>query len=156
MTKEAKNTIHIVNRKAKFSYEFLETFTAGMMLHGTEIKAIREGKADLSDSFCAFKKDELYVRNLHISEYSQGNIYNHEVNRVRKLLLTKKELARLQKKIKESGLTIIPYKIFLSERGLAKMEIALAKGKKTHDKRESIKARDDKRTMDRVKKSRQR
>lgn len=144
------NSVNIVNRKSKFSYEFLETFTAGIVLRGTEIKSIRAGHANLSDSFCAFKKGELFIRNLHISEYVNGNIYNHEVNRVRKLLLNKRELVKLEKKVKESGLTIIPYKIFLSERGHAKVEIALAKGKKTFDKRNTIKERDDKRKMDRM------
>ena len=138
-----------MNRKAKFTYEFVETFTAGMVLRGTEIKAIREGKANLVDSYCFFVQGELFVKNLHISEYSGGNINNHEVQRIRKLLLNKKELERLHKKVKESGLTIIPYKIFLSERGFAKMEIALAKGKKSHDKRHSLKEKDDKRNMDR-------
>ncbi|MCP4120925.1 MAG: SsrA-binding protein SmpB [Bacteroidetes bacterium] len=151
MAKKTKNT-NIVNRKAKFSYEFLDTFVAGMVLRGTEIKSVRLGLVNMSDSYCIFKKGELFVKNLHISEYIGGNIYNHEILRVRKLLLTKKELQRLEKKVKESGLTIIPYKIFMSERGHAKIEIALARGKKTHDKRHSIKERDDKRDMDRLKK----
>ena len=150
MKKDNQNTINIVNRKAKFSYEFLETFEAGMVLTGTEIKSIRAGHVNLSDSYCVFKKDELFVKNLHISEYVGGNIYNHEVQRVRKLLLSRKELTRLQKKVKESGYTIIPYRVFISERGFAKMEIALARGKKSHDKRQSIKERDDKRSMDRM------
>jgi len=123
-----------------------------MVLRGTEIKSVRLGLVNMSDSYCIFKKGELFVKNLHISEYIGGKIYNHEILRVRKLLLTKKELQRLEKKVKESGLTIIPYKIFMSERGHAKIEIALARGKKTHDKRHSIKERDDKRDMDRLKK----
>lgn len=150
MSKQKESGINIVNRKAKFSYEFLDLFTAGMVLRGTEIKSIRSGHVNLSDSYCVFKNNELFVKNLHISEYVNGNIYNHDIMRVRKLLLTKRELSKLQKKVKESGLTIIPYKIFISERGLAKMEIALAKGKKTHDKRNTIKERDDKRNMDRM------
>lgn len=150
MKTKQQEVINIVNRKAKFSYEFLEKFVAGMVLRGTEIKSIRAGHVNLSDSYCVFKKGELFVKNLHISEYVGGNIYNHEVQRVRKLLLSKKELNKLEKKIKESGLTIIPYRIFISERGLAKIEIALARGKKTHDKRNTIKERDDKRNMDRL------
>jgi len=110
------------------------------------------GLVNMSDSYCIFVNGELFVKNLHISEYIGGNIYNHEILRVRKLLLNKKELQRLQKKVKESGLTIIPYKIFMSERGHAKIEIALARGKKSHDKRHSIRERDDKRDMDRLKK----
>jgi len=152
MAKKKVENINIVNRKAKYSYEFLETFVAGMVLRGTEIKSIRMGLVNMSDSYCIFVNGELFVKNLHISEYIGGNIYNHEILRVRKLLLNKKELQRLQKKVKESGLTIIPYKVFTSERGHAKIEIALASGKKSHDKRHSIRERDDKRDMDRLKK----
>jgi len=152
MAKKKVENINIVNRKAKYSYEFLETFVAGMVLRGTEIKSIRMGLVNMSDSYCIFVNGELFVKNLHISEYIGGNIYNHDILRVRKLLLNKKELHRLQKKVKESGLTIIPYKIFMSERGHAKIEIALARGKKSHDKRHSIRERDDKRDMDRLKK----
>ena len=152
MGDQTTNNINIVNRKAKFSYEFVETFTAGMVLRGTEIKSIRLGLVNMSDSYCVFKKGELFVKNLHISEYIGGNIFNHEILRVRKLLLNKRELVKLEKKVKESGMTIIPYRIFISERGHAKMEIALARGKKSHDKRQTIKERDDKRNMDRMKK----
>ena len=147
-----QQNINIVNRKAKFSYEFLDTYVAGMVLRGTEIKSVRLGHVNLADAYCIFKKGELWVKNLRISEYIGGNIYNHDVTRIRKLLLNKKELQRLQKKVKESGLTIIPYRVFISERGHAKIEIALARGKKSHDKRHSIKERDDKRSMDRLKK----
>lgn len=150
MKNNKQENINIVNRKAKFSYEFLETYDAGMVLRGTEIKSIRAGHVNLLDSYCVFKKGELFVKNLHISEYIGGNIYNHEVQRVRKLLLSKKELIKLEKKVKESGCTIIPYRVYLSERGIAKMEIALARGKKSHDKRHSIKERDDKRNIDRM------
>ncbi len=152
MAKQKEEHINIVNRKAKFSYEFVETFTAGIMLTGTEIKSIRKGEVNLTDGFCQFKNDELFARNIYIAEYNMGTVYNHDVQRVRKLLLKKKELKRLQKKVKESGFTIIPYRIFLNDRGFAKMEIALARGKKMHDKRNTIKARDDKRAMDRAKK----
>lgn len=140
--------INIRNKKASFEYHILETFTAGIKLLGTEIKSIREGKANISDSFCTFISEELYVRNLHISEYSHGSFYNHEAKRDRKLLLTKKELKKLVLKGEDKGLTIIPLKIFISDRGFAKMNIALAQGKKSFDKRDSIKERDVKREMD--------
>ncbi len=142
----------IVNRKAKFNYEFLETYKAGMVLTGTEIKSVKEGKVNLGDSFCYFRQGELWLKNLHISEYKNGSYANHEPLRLRKLLLTKKEMGKLEGKIKEKGLTIIPYKIFFSERGLAKIEIVLAKGKKSYDKRESIKERDTQKEIQRVKK----
>ncbi|MEO5911588.1 MAG: SsrA-binding protein SmpB [Pelobium sp.] len=140
--------INIRNKKANFEYHILETFTAGIKLLGTEIKSIREGKANISDSFCTFVNAELYVRNLHISEYSHGSFYNHEAKRDRKLLLTKKELKKLVVKGEDKGLTIIPLKIFISDRGFAKMDIALAQGKKAFDKRDSLKERDVKREMD--------
>ncbi|MBK6273193.1 MAG: SsrA-binding protein SmpB [Saprospirales bacterium] len=119
----------IVNRKAKFNYEFLESYKAGMVLTGTEIKSIKEGKVNLGDSFCYLRNGEMWLKNLHISIYNFGSYANHEPLRLRKLLMTKKELQKLEGKIKEKGLTIIPYKIFFSERGLAKIEIVLAKGK---------------------------
>jgi SsrA-binding protein len=140
--------INIRNKKASFEYHILETFTAGIKLLGTEIKSIREGKANISDSFCTFINEELYVRNLHISEYSHGSFYNHEAKRDRKLLLTKKELKKLVIKGEDKGLTIVPLKIFISDRGFAKMNIALAQGKKSYDKRDSLKERDVKREMD--------
>lgn len=140
----------IVNRKAKFNFEFIETYKAGMVLTGTEIKSIKEGKVNLGDSFCYFRNGELWLKNLHISEYKNGSYANHEPMRLRKLLLTKKEIQKLEGKIKEKGLTIIPYKVFFNERGLAKIEIALAKGKKSFDKRESIKERDTKKEVDRA------
>jgi SsrA-binding protein len=143
----------IVNRKAKFNYEFMESYKAGMVLTGTEIKSIKEGKVNMSDSFCYFRAGELWLKNLHISEYKFGNYANHEPLRIRKLLLTKKEMQKLEGKIKEKGLTIIPYRIFFNERGLAKIEIELAKGKKSFDKRESIKERDTAKEIERVKKS---
>lgn len=152
MADKQPHTVNIVNRKAKFSYEFLDTWVAGIALRGTEIKSVREGRVNLSDSYCYFKKGELFVKNMHISEYSGGNRFNHDVLRVRKLLLTRRELDRLEKKVKEAGLTIIPYRLFIGERGMAKLEIALARGKKSHDKRQSMKERDDKRQIDRVKK----
>ena len=146
----AQQNISIKNRKATFDYELVERFTAGMKLVGTEIKSIRNGKVNLTDSYCQFLGNELFVKNLHIAEYEMGNINNHIAKRDRKLLLNRKELQKLEKKIKESGLTIIPVKLFVNDRGLAKLEIALARGKKTYDKRESLKAKDAKRDIDRV------
>lgn len=126
-------TINISNKKAYFEFEILEKFTAGLVLTGTEIKSVRNGKASMSDSFCSFTGTELYIRNLHISEYEMGTHYNHEPKRARKLLLQKRELRKLLNKVKEKGLTIMPLKIFLSSTGYAKVEIGLAKGKKVHD-----------------------
>ena len=145
------NNINIKNRKASFEYHFLDTYTAGIMLQGTEIKAISEGKANLQESYCAFKENELWILNLHISPYDMGTHYNHEPKRERKLLLSKKELKKLDAKSKEKGLTIIPFRLFINQRGLAKVEIALAKGKKLYDKREDIKQKDLKRELDRIK-----
>jgi SsrA-binding protein len=142
--------INIKNKRAYFDYEILEKFVAGIQLAGTEIKSIRSSKASIVEAYCRFTKDELYVVNMNISEYDFGNINNHEARRDRKLLLTKKELEKLQKKTKESGLTIIPLKMFINDRGLAKMEIGLAKGKKTFDKRETLKQKDARRDMDRA------
>lgn len=148
MSKDKKqSSVDISNRKARFSYEFLQTFVAGIQLHGTEIKAIRDGKVNLSDGYCYFKGEELWVKNIHISEYSFGTYNNHDPLRIRKLLLHKRELRKLQMAVKEKGLTIIPFRIFTNERGLAKIEIALAKGKKMHDKRESIKERESKKQL---------
>lgn len=143
----------IVNRKAKFNYEFIESYKAGMVLTGTEIKSVKEGKVNLGDSFCYIRNSELWLKNLHISEYKNGSYANHEPMRLRKLLLNKKEIGKLEAKTKEKGLTIIPYKIFFSERGLAKIEIVLARGKKSYDKRESIKERDTQKEIQRVKKT---
>jgi SsrA-binding protein len=144
-----QKTISIKNKKAGFEYNFLATYKAGIMLLGTEIKSIREGKANLSDSFCVFINDELWIKNMHISEYSHGSYNNHEPKRMRKLLLNKAELGKLQSKMKEKGNTIIPIQIFFNERGIAKLEIALARGKKTFDKREDIKKKDIAREMSR-------
>ncbi|GGX28912.1 SsrA-binding protein SmpB [Aquimarina muelleri] len=146
------NKINILNRKAKFEYEFLDSFTAGIKLVGTEIKAIREGKANIAESFCEFSNSELFVINMHIEEYSHATYFNHSPKSVRKLLLNKKELKKLEKEVKNSGLTIIPTKLFINDRGLAKLNIVLARGKKMYDKREAIKDRDNKRTLARIKK----
>jgi len=142
--------IRIKNRKVTFEFELIEKFVAGIKLAGTEIKSIRGGKVNLSESYCQFFGGELFVKNMHISEYDFGSCNNHEARRDRKLLLNRKELAKLEKKVKESGLTIVCVKLFINDRGLAKLEIALARGKKTYDKRESLKLKDSKRDMDRA------
>ncbi len=145
--------INIRNKRASYEYEFIETFVAGIQLFGTEIKSIRSGKASLVDSFCYFAGNELYVKGMHISEYKFGSYYNHEEKRERKLLLNRKELDKIDRKTKESGLTIVPLKIFLNPKGFAKMEIAICRGKKHYDKRESLKQKDHKREIDRMMKS---
>ncbi|MDA3880984.1 MAG: SsrA-binding protein SmpB [Prolixibacteraceae bacterium] len=145
-----QNKINIKNKKAFFEYEILDKLIAGIQLQGTEIKSIRAGKASLPDSYCQFYGGELYVKNLHISEYKFGSLNNHEAMRERKLLLQKRELQKLDRKLKESGLTIVPLRLFMNDRGLAKLEIALAKGKKVYDKRETLKRNDAKRDMDRA------
>lgn len=142
--------INIKNRKAHFEYQLLDRYVAGLKLLGTEIKSIREGKANINDAFCSFIEDTLYVRNMHIAEYSHGSFYNHESKRDRVLLLQKNELKKLRTKVNEKGLTIIPLRIFISQRGFAKLEIAVAQGKKEYDKRQTIKERDTKRELDRV------
>lgn len=142
--------INIRNKRAFFEYEILETFVAGIQLVGTEIKSVRNSKASIVEAYCRFSNSELYVVNMNISEYDFGNINNHEARRDRKLLLNRKELEKLEKRIKESGLTIVPLKMFLTDKGIAKLEIGLAKGKKLHDKRETLKQKDDKRDMDRA------
>lgn len=141
----------IKNKKAGFEFQLLESYTAGIQLTGTEIKSIRAGKANLSDSYCIFENEELWVKNMHISEYKEGSYNNVEPKRQRKLLLTKKELNKLHQKVKMKGLTIIPVKLFINERGYAKLEIALARGKKFHDKREDLKLKDARREMRTVK-----
>ncbi|HKM94186.1 MAG TPA: SsrA-binding protein SmpB [Prolixibacteraceae bacterium] len=148
-----QNHINIRNKKAFFEFEILETLTAGIQLQGTEIKSIRAGKAGLVDSYCQFFNHELYVKNMHIAEYFFGSLNNHESKRERKLLLQKRELNKLERKIKESGLTIVPLRLFMTDRGLVKLEIALARGKKTYDKRESLKSNDAKRDIDRAMKA---
>lgn len=142
--------IRIKNRKATFEYELVERFVAGIKLLGTEIKSVRGGKANITDAYCQFYDGELFVKNMHISEYDLGTCNNHEAKRDRKLLLNRKELSKLEKKVKESGFTIICTVMFINERGLAKLEIALARGKKNYDKRESLKEKDAKRDIDRM------
>lgn len=149
-----QNNINIKNKKARFEYEILDKYTAGIVLAGTEIKSIRQSKASISESFCEFNdRGELYIINMQIDEYSHASHFNHKPKAERKLLLSKRELKKLQKEVASSGLTIVPLNLFLNDRGLAKMNIALARGKKLYDKRETMKDRDNKRDLDRIKKS---
>ncbi|WP_420573164.1 SsrA-binding protein SmpB [Kordia sp.] len=149
-----QKNINIQNKKARFQYEIIDKYTAGIVLTGTEIKSIRMSKASIAESFCEFnERGELFVVNMYIEEYAFGTHYNHQPRSTRKLLLNKKELRSLNKQVKNSGLTIVPLRLFLNEKGLAKLSIALAKGKKLHDKRETIKDRDNKRNLDRIKKN---
>jgi SsrA-binding protein len=143
------DSISIKNKKAGHEYFLLQEITAGIQLFGTEIKSIRDGKANIVDAYCTFRGDELFVINMHISEYTYGTYNNHEPKRDRKLLLTRRELKKLQIKVKERGFTIIPTLLFINEKGLAKLTIALAKGKHHYDKRETLKQKDHKREMDR-------
>lgn len=145
-----KNRLNIQNKKARFEIEILETLVAGMQLMGSEIKSIRAGKANISEAFCVITKGEMYVRNMYIDEYKQATHTGHEERRDRKLLLKRQEIDKLQKKATQKGLTMLPLKVFISQSGFAKMEIALGKGKKLHDKRDTIKDRDVKRDMDRA------
>ncbi|MFA7494197.1 MAG: SsrA-binding protein [Proteiniphilum sp.] len=142
--------INIKNKRATFDYELVETFTAGIVLTGTEIKSIRLGKASLVDTYCFFERGELWVRNMHIAEYFYGTYNNHSARRDRKLLLNKNELRKLSRLTKETGFTIIPIRLFINEKGLAKVVIAVARGKKQYDKRQSLKEKEDKRSMDRM------
>jgi len=152
--KEFKNNINIRNKKARFNYEILDKYVAGIQLAGTEIKAIREGKASLADSFCEFNdQGELFVVNMYINEYSHGTHYNHLPKRTRKLLLHKKELKKLRREVEKNGMTIVPLRVFITEKGWAKMEIALARGRKNYDKRQVLKERDIKRQLDQVRKN---
>ena len=149
-----KKTVSIKNKRAKFDYEILEKYTAGIVLTGTEIKSIRNNKASIAESFCEFNEnEELFAVNIYIEEYAFGTRFNHKPRSVRKLLLNKKELKRLNKEVKNSGLTILPLNLYINDKGFAKILIALARGKKLYDKRETIKDRDNKRNLDRVKKA---
>lgn len=149
-----KNVVNIKNKRARFEYEILDTYIAGIVLAGSEIKSIRQGKASIAESFCEFNPaGELFVINMTIQEYDHATHFNHQPKTERKLLLNKRELRKWHKQVKASGFTIVPLRVFINDRGLAKMEIALAKGKKLFDKRETIKDRDNKRQLDRVKKS---
>ena len=151
--KGGKGNIIIKNKKAYHDYEFLEKFIAGIQLSGTEIKSIRLGKATIADSYCFFNAGELFIKGMHIAEYWWGNLNNHDPLRERKLLLTARELRKIERKVKETGLTIIVIKVFINERGLAKAEIAISKGRKEYDKRETLKRKDATREMDRMMKA---
>lgn len=144
------NQVNIKNKKAHFNYEIGDTFTAGMVLTGTEIKSIRDGKASLTDSYCVVDHEEVWVKGMHVSEYFYGSYNNHVARRDRKLLLSKKEIAKIEKESNDPGFTIVPLRIFINERGLAKIVIGIGKGKKSYDKRQSIKEREDKRNIDRM------
>ena len=149
-----QKTINILNKKAKFQYEILDKYTAGIVLTGTEIKSIRNSKASIAESFCEFNdRGELFVINMTIEEYLYGTYYNHKPKAERKLLLNKRELKKLEKEVQNTGLTIIPLRLFINEKGYAKLEIALARGKKLYDKRETIKDRENKVRLDRINKS---
>ena len=146
--------INIQNKKARFEYEFLDQFTAGIVLTGTEIKSIRNSKASIAESFCEFNENgELFAVNMYIEEYAFGTRFNHRPRGSRKLLLNRRELNKLHKQVKTSGLTIVPLKLFINDKGFAKMSIALARGKKLYDKRDTLKDRDNQRNLDRVKKA---
>ena len=144
-------TVNIVNRKARYEYEFIDKYMAGIVLTGTEVKSVRESKVNLQHAFCFIKKDGVYIKEMHISPYTQASHYNHDATRDRRLLLKKNEINKLSSKSQEKGLTIVPTRLFINDRGLVKIEIALAKGKKLHDKRESIREKDQKRELDRLK-----
>ena len=149
--KRFSDNINIRNRQATFHYELLDKVVAGIVLKGTEIKSIREGKVNLQDGYCYFANGEAFAKGINITPYSQGTHYNHEAARERKLLLKKSELKKLEARVEEKGLALIPVRLFINERGLAKLEIAVARGKKVHDKRDSIKEKDLKRELSRVK-----
>jgi len=149
-----QKTINIQNKKARFEYEILDRYSAGIVLTGSEIKSIRQSKASIAESFCEFNEQgELFVVNMSIEEYSHGSHYNHKPKAERKLLLNKRELKKLEKEVKNTGLTIVPLRMYINEKGFAKLDIALAKGKKLYDKRDTIKDRDNKRDLDRIKKN---
>ncbi len=150
--KRGSGDIVIKNKKASHDYEFLEKFVAGIQLAGTEIKSIRLGKASVADSYCFFSNGELFIRGMHIAEYWWGNLNNHYPLRERKLLLTRRELKRIERKVKESGLTIIVTKVFINERGFAKAEIAISRGKREYDKRQTLKHKETERELDRIRK----
>lgn len=145
--KDEYKIINVKNKKAFYNYEIVDKYTAGMMLMGTEIKSIRLGKVSLGEAHCYFKEQELFVKNMNISQYELGTHYNHAPSRDRKLLLNKRELTRIKKRLEEKGLTVVPLRLYISDRGFAKLEIGVAKGKNVHDKRESMKEKDTKRRL---------
>ncbi len=150
MKERFSKNINIRNRQATFEYEILDKYVAGIVLTGTEIKSIREGKVNLQDGYCHIHNGEMFVRGINITPYAQGTHYNHEATRERKLLLKKSEIRKLEGKVEEKGLTLIPLRLFINDRGFAKLEVALGKGKKMHDKRQSIKERDAKRELNKL------
>ena len=151
MSKKSKDiSISISNRKARFEYELLEVFTAGIQLLGTEIKSLRAGNANLAEAYCYVQQSEVWITGMYIAEYQYGSYMNHEPKRLRKLLLNKKEINKISSALQNVGITIVPLKLYITEKGWAKIDIALAKGKKLHDKREDLKQKDDKRQMDRA------
>lgn len=151
MSKRFSNDINIRNRQAGFEYELLDKYVAGLVLRGTEIKSIREAKVNLQDGYCYFNHGELFVKGITIDQYKQGTHYNHEAQRERKLLLKRTELVKIEKRVEEKGLTLIPLRLFINERGYAKLEIAIGRGKKLHDKRNTIKDREAKRELNKLK-----
>jgi SsrA-binding protein len=152
MSKERfSDNINIRNRQASYTYELLDKYVAGLVLKGTEIKSIKEGKVNLQDGHCYFNNGEIFAKGINITPYAQGTHYNHEANRERKLLMKRSELRKLESKIEEKGLTLVPLRLFINDRGFAKLEIALARGKKLFDKRQTMKERDAKRELDRNK-----
>jgi SsrA-binding protein len=151
MAKRFSDTVNIRNKRAGFEFELLDKYIAGMVLKGTEIKSIKEGKVNLQDGYCYFNNGELFVKGISISPYTQGTHYNHEAARERKLLLKRSELKKLEGKVEEKGLTLVPVRLFINDRGFAKLEIALGRGKKLHDKRDSIRERDVRRELSRIK-----
>lgn len=149
----SKNQINIKNKRARFEYHIEDTYVAGIQLSGTEIKSIRNGKASILEAYCVFSNGEMWVRNMHITEYANGSFYNHQPRADRKLLLNRKEIDKIEKFLKDKGNTVIPLRLFISEKGWAKLEIGTAKGKKLHDKRQDLKEKDDKRAIDRAMKT---
>lgn len=152
MAKKKESPKEIVNRKAKFEYQLLDSFEAGLVLTGTEVKSIKEGNANLSDAYCLFENGSLTLKSMFVAEYKYGTIHNHETRQDRRLLLRKSELKKLERRVTEKGMTIVPYRLYFSERGFIKIELYLAMGKKAYDKRETIKERQNKRDLDRIKK----
>jgi len=151
MSKKVKDiSISISNRKARFEYELLEVFTAGIQLQGTEIKSLRAGNANLAEAYCYVQQSEVWITGMYIAEYQYGSYMNHDPKRLRKLLLNKKEINKISSALQNVGITIVPLKLYITDKGWAKIDIALAKGKKLHDKREDLKQKDDKRQMDRA------
>jgi SsrA-binding protein len=146
------NRINIKNKKAKFEYHLLDKYVAGIQLGGTEIKSIRDGKASIQEAFCVIERGEIFIRNMHIREYENASFYQHKPKADRKLLLNRQEINKLEKKMNTKGFTIVPIRMFINDKGLAKLEIALGQGKKLYDKRQDLKEKDDKRAMDRINK----